>query len=156
MGAVFGKYLLTTNTVSSGVLMWVGDIMSQEIEYRQGLLKKRYDWLRTGRMFVVGAIQGPLHHYFYGWLDRRYTGNRIANVTKKILYDQIVMSPVCIVAFFYSAGWLEMQSTRECTEELKNKAVTVYVVSIYYSDNFTSIYLKIVFKYVVVIKTHFI
>lgn len=127
--ALFGKYLLITNTVSSGFLMLVGDIMSQELEYQQGLLKKRYDWHRVGRMFIVGAIQGPMHHYFYGWLDRIYSGPSGTNVTKKILYDQIVMSPACIVAFFYTAGWLEGRSTRDCTDELGQKVVRVYLVS---------------------------
>lgn len=127
---LFHKYLLTTNTVSSGVLMVAGDLMSQEIEYQQGLMRERYDWWRVGRMFIVGAIQGPMHHYFYGWLDRVYRATNGQNVTKKILYDQLVMSPACIVAFFYSAGWLEGRTTADCTDELQRKVVRVYVVSV--------------------------
>lgn len=50
MEAVFGKYLLTTNTVSSGLLMVVGDVMAQEIEYRKGTIEKRYDWSRMGKL----------------------------------------------------------------------------------------------------------
>lgn len=126
---LFGKYLLTTNTVSSGVLMFMGDIMAQEIEYQRGLVKERYDWWRVGRMFIVGAIQGPMHHYFYGWLDRVYRTSSGAHVTKKILYDQFVMAPACIVAFFYSAGWLEGRTTEDCTDELSKKVVRVYAVS---------------------------
>lgn len=126
---LFHKYLLTTNTVSSGILMFIGDIMAQEIEYQQGMLKQRYDWWRVGRMFIVGAIQGPMHHYFYCWLDRVYRGSSGGFVTKKILYDQLVMSPACIVAFFYSAGWLEGRTTQDCTDELQKKVVRVYLVS---------------------------
>lgn len=126
-GALFGKYLLTTNIVSSGILMSIGDLMSQEIEFRKGLIDRRYDWNRNAKMFVVGAIQGPIHHYFYGWLDRVYVGASIKTTTIKILYDQLVMSPVCIVAFFYSAGWLDRQSTAECTKELKSKMIKVYI-----------------------------
>lgn len=44
--AVFGKYLLTTNIVSSGGLMAVGDIIQQEIEYQRNMLVKRYDYAR--------------------------------------------------------------------------------------------------------------
>lgn len=128
-GALFGKYLLTTNTVSSGVLMMMGDLLAQEIEYQRGLVKERYDWWRVGRMFIVGSIQGPMHHYFYGWLDRIYRSSSGAHVTKKILYDQFVMSPACIVAFFYPAGWLEGRSTKDCTDELGRKVVRVYLVS---------------------------
>lgn len=45
---LFGKYLLATNTLSSGLLMVVGDLVSQEIEFQTGTLKERYDWKRSG------------------------------------------------------------------------------------------------------------
>lgn len=32
---LFGRYLLVTNTISSGVLMLAGDVAAQEIERRQ-------------------------------------------------------------------------------------------------------------------------
>lgn len=80
-------------------------------------------------MFLVGSIQGPINHYFYGWLDRAITTVNLKNVSKKIFLDQLIMSPVCIVAFFYSAGILDGQSTNECTDELKSKFLTVYMVT---------------------------
>lgn len=51
---VFGKYLIHTNIISSGVLMWVGDICQQEIEYRQGKLQKRYDYGRMSKLKDCG------------------------------------------------------------------------------------------------------
>lgn len=79
-------------------------------------------------MFLVGAIQGPINHFFYGWLDGAIKVVNLKNVSKKIILDQMIMSPVCIIAFFYSAGVLEGQSTSECTDELKSKFLTVYRV----------------------------
>lgn len=127
VGAIFGKYLLATNVISSGVLMSIGDLMAQEVEYRNGVLAKRYDWTRNAKMFVVGAAQGPLHHYFYGWLDRAYLGATVKITTVKILFDQLLMSPVCIVVFFYSAGWLNQKNNNECTEEIQSKFMRVYI-----------------------------
>lgn len=129
VGAIFGKYLLATNIISSGVLMSIGDLMSQEIEYRNGTstITKRYDWKRNAKMFIVGAAQGPLHHYFYGWLDRAYLGATIKTTTIKILYDQLIMSPVCIAAFFYTAGWLDGKDTSGCTDEFQSKFKIVYI-----------------------------
>lgn len=46
VGKVFGKYLLFTNTVSSGLLMVAGDVICQEIELRGGELKERYNYKR--------------------------------------------------------------------------------------------------------------
>lgn len=45
---VFGKYLLAANTISSGILMVVGDLISQEIEFQKGTLNERYNWRRSG------------------------------------------------------------------------------------------------------------
>lgn len=47
---VFGKYLLATNVISSGVLMLLGDLVQQEIEYQTQKLPKRYD---LGRMSII-------------------------------------------------------------------------------------------------------
>lgn len=126
---VFGKYLLTTNVISSGVLMGVGDLMCQELEFQSNKLKKRYDWVRIGNMIIVGCLCGPLNHYFYKWMDKVLPKADFASATKKILLDQILMSPACCVLFFYSAGLLEKQTVDECTDEMKEKFVTVYAVS---------------------------
>lgn len=46
---LFGKYLLATNTISSGFLMSAGDLIVQEYEFQNGTLKNRYDWKRSGK-----------------------------------------------------------------------------------------------------------
>lgn len=129
---LFKKYLLTTNIVSSGILMSMGDALSQYIEQKYAVKSDKkqqvtINWSRNAVMFAVGAAQGPLHHYFYGWLDKRYVGATMKNSSIKILYDQFIMSPVCIIMFFYSAGWMYRQTNRECAEELKSKFLTVYI-----------------------------
>ncbi|XP_059612219.1 mpv17-like protein 2 [Phlebotomus argentipes] len=126
-GSLFGKYLLLTNTVSSGILMGLGDVMSQEIEYRTQLIDKRYDWKRIGQMFLVGCLGGPFHHVFYKWMDNMLPKADVLTSVKKILLDQAIFSPFCIVTFFYSAGLLETKTLRECNQELREKFLTVYL-----------------------------
>lgn len=67
--SLFTKHLFATNVISSGVLMSIGDILSQEFERHHDQKKQndasihagsRYDWNRNAKMFVVGAVQGPL------------------------------------------------------------------------------------------------
>lgn len=80
-------------------------------------------------MFVVGSVQGPIQHYFYTWLDQRFVTVTAAGVAKKILLDQLIMSPICIVTFFASASLVEKESFATLCSELKNKFLTVYIVS---------------------------
>lgn len=121
--------------------MSIGDVMSQKMASRKQIAhtietgdkspdeveQKPIDWSRNAKMFAVGAVQGPLHHYFYGWLDGKYVAATLRNTSIKILYDQLVMSPVCIVAFFYPAGWMFGQTTAECNKEFREKFLRVYV-----------------------------
>ncbi|CAG9773054.1 unnamed protein product [Ceutorhynchus assimilis] len=123
---VFGKYLLQTNIVSGGALLWLGDICEQEIEFRQGKLAKRYDYGRMARMFTVGIVLGPLNHYYYLNLAKVLPKRNLATVFSKICLDEFLMSPVCIVAFFYSMGVLEMKPIQKMNEELVDKFLEVY------------------------------
>lgn len=130
--SLFKKYLLTTNTVSSGILLSMGDGISQYIEFKLQTPSKdeknaKFNWDRNVKMFIVGAAGGPLHHYFYAWLDKKYPSVTLRTTTIKILYDQFVMAPMCIVLFFYSAGWLYGQSMANCWKELKSKIAVVLI-----------------------------
>lgn len=81
-------------------------------------------------MFLVGAFGGPIQHYFYRWMDKIIVTVNLVNVSKKILLDQLIMSPLCIAAFFIPAGILGGQSLDNCATELKAKFTGVYMVSI--------------------------
>ncbi|XP_055597669.1 mpv17-like protein 2 [Uranotaenia lowii] len=124
---LFGKYLLVTNTISSGLLMAVGDIAAQEIEQRRhGTEDQPYNWVRLGQMTLIGFAQGPMHHFLYKWMDRFLPKSDTRTVFKKIGIDQFVYSPIFIVSYLYSAGLLEGNSIQECTDELTDKFSTIY------------------------------
>ncbi|XP_014089939.2 mpv17-like protein 2 [Bactrocera oleae] len=133
---IFGKYLLSTNILSSGVLMVIGDLVAQEIEYRRhrneldefDIKQERYDTKRIFRMFVVGCLQGPLHHYVYKWMDYAMPVPNVRNTLWKILIDQIFMSPACILIFFYSACYLEQRSVQDTNKELCDKFPIIYLM----------------------------
>lgn len=128
---MFGKYLLLTNTISSGLLMVVGDIAAQEYEYQSGLRsdqEEHYDADRMYRMFVTGAVQGPLHHYVYRWMDLLMPQRTFKNTINKILIDQLFMSPVCIVLFFYTLCYLERKTMEATKNELYEKFTVIYML----------------------------
>lgn len=81
-------------------------------------------------MFLVGAMSGPPHHVFYKFLDKLIPKATTSAVIKKIGWDQLFFSPVCIFLFFYGAGLIEGRKISECTEEMRQKFMTVYKVSV--------------------------
>lgn len=146
---MFGKYILTTNIVSSGILMAAGDVIQQHVEYRNKLRSTPIDYSRlgriivfhlchvrfviffiTGRMFAIGLIEGPIHHVYYmTFLERILPKSDLSSVGKKIILDQFVASPLFIFTFFYGLGMLERKSLNECNTEIMMNAWEVYVVS---------------------------
>ena len=89
--------LLIFNTVVSGTLYAVGDVIQQKIF---GHVGSPYDYARTARMCAFGLCAGPLCHYWYIQLDRLVMGEGMKVVMKKIACDQSICSPVLIIIFY--------------------------------------------------------
>lgn len=85
-------------------------------------------------MFLVGLGMGIVHHYYYGYINKLWPLRDMMTVSKKILADQLVMSPICIAQFFYSLGVLERKSIKEMNEEILGKFGPVYTVLNYFND----------------------
>ncbi|XP_047986287.1 mpv17-like protein 2 [Leguminivora glycinivorella] len=121
------KNLLLTNSITSGVFMLIGDLAQQEFEYRCHYIKERYDWARSARMLIVGAFMGPLHHWYYIYLDKVLPQADIRTVGKKIAADQLFASPATILLFFIGMGMLENKSIQETKDEIVYKFKYTYV-----------------------------
>lgn len=46
---LFHENLLMTNSLTSGFFMAIGDLIIQEIEFRNGLLSEKYNWARASK-----------------------------------------------------------------------------------------------------------
>lgn len=101
---LFGKYLLLTNTIGSGLLLAIGDAIAQQYE-RFGE-KKAFDYSRSGCMMITGSVIGPIQHGFYLLLDGVLPSTSGWGVLHKILVDQLIMSPIYIFLFFYVSSLL--------------------------------------------------
>ncbi|XP_072261235.1 mpv17-like protein 2 [Pyxicephalus adspersus] len=120
-----GRNLLLTNTVSSGILLAVGDSIQQAREIRKDSEKNR-DWQRTGRMFVIGTCLGPVDHYWYILLDRILPSASIRAVVQKVLTEQILASPIFSALFFMGIGSFEGQTLNGSWNEFQSKFWEMY------------------------------
>lgn len=79
-------------------------------------------------MFIMGLAIGGVSHYFYTWMGNIMPDRSMSTTRKKIILDQILMSPFCIIIFFYGMGLMESKKIPECTAEIKKKFLSVYMV----------------------------
>lgn len=119
------KYLLLTNVTISLGLSSAGDVLEQQLEKYSGELDK-WDRVRTLNMGISGASVGVICHYWYKILDRRMPGRTLRVVMQKIVFDQLICSPVYISAFFITLGVLEQKTHLEVWEDMKEKAWKLY------------------------------
>lgn len=80
-------------------------------------------------MLIVGTVLGPLHHYYYVYLDKFIPKVNFKTVMVKIGCDQAIVSPLTLVCFFYGMGFLERKSVDQCSDEIKKKFLNSYLVS---------------------------
>lgn len=146
---LFNKHLFITNVASSSLLMAAGDAIEQKMDFAQK--GETHHWYRTGEyycimfllynitfkrmqlitgnMLGVGLLLGPLQHLFYKCIDERYPCRDMRSVVIKIALDQIIASPIYIVAFFICCGALE-RKVKESSKEIKDKFFNIYAVRI--------------------------
>ncbi len=111
------RYLLVTNTGITVCLSGTGDILQQRYE----ILRKRqtkWDPNRTKRICTTGLFIGPTCHYWYQFLDKFFPGKALRMITKKIILDQIIFSPVNIAMFLVIMGYQEGSSKEQIKTEL--------------------------------------
>jgi len=118
--------LLATNTLTCGILLAGGDVITQRIERIMGH-SESYDASRSGRMFAVGLSQGPPHHYWYLWLDKMLPKTDLRTVALKILADQIFAAPFFACTFLVGMGILEDKKPSQCWEEFVKKFPAIYL-----------------------------
>lgn len=119
------KYLFYTNVTISISLSSLGDAMEQSYEiYTEDLDK--FDGKRTAHMAFSGATVGVLCHNWYKVLDRVIIGKTVEMVTKKLVLDQLIFSPIMILTVFGSLALLEKNPLENFKEEVEDKFVQLY------------------------------
>ncbi|XP_054714034.1 mpv17-like protein 2 [Uloborus diversus] len=121
---LFKKHLLLTNATFSMAMGIAGDLVQQHYEI---LTKGEDKWkpVRTFHMSAAGLTTGVLSHYWYIIIDLFIPGSSFRAVVKKVLYDQILFSPVNLTVYFGTVAVLE-GSLKQLKEELIEKGTKIY------------------------------
>lgn len=135
-GVIFGKgNLLLTNSLISTAMGAAGDSIQQHYDLAMERMssdtpKTAYSWTRTLHMSAAGFTTGLISHFWYIWLDRRLgTVKKFSIVTKKVLLDQIIFSPINLTVYFGTLGLCEWSSISRVKDELLEKGMEqIYVV----------------------------
>jgi len=75
-----------------------------------------------------GLTSGLLCHYWYIFLDKKIPGNSLGVVGRKVLFDQLVFSPVNLAACLIAAGIIEASTKREIVKDIREKGLHLYMV----------------------------
>lgn len=120
------RYLLLTNLGISVTLSGTGDMLVQHYDI---ITRKQdnLDVIRTRNMSLSGLAVGAVCHYWYLWLDRRLPGRTLGIVCKKVIVDQLVLSPVIISLFFVTVGVLEGSKPKDIGLEIIHKGKQLYL-----------------------------
>ena len=132
---LFGRSnLLLTNSLISALMGTVGDAIQQNYdlltEDKEEGSDHKFKWQRSAHMTAAGFTTGLVSHYWYIYLDK-FLGTRKSFyvITKKVLLDQIIFSPVNLLVYFSTLGLCERSGTSRIKEELVEKGFEqIYIV----------------------------
>lgn len=127
---LFSKHLLATNLTISIGFSALGDIVEQIIELVSREIKQ-WDRLRTLKLASTGFTVGFVCHYWYLFLERVYPHNRRGQVLKKIILNQIVLSPVCILIFFATLAIMEASDKQRLIHDLNTKGKDIFMAELF-------------------------
>ncbi|XP_056009090.1 mpv17-like protein 2 isoform X2 [Ostrea edulis] len=123
------RYLIWTTTSVSVGLYGVGDLLAQYIQVRKKKMKC-LDGVRSGKVAAAGFVIGPFLHYWYMYLDRFFPGRCLRIVTKKVVIDQIICSPIVIALYLYTTSLFEKKSLSEINTEILPKSVALFIAEL--------------------------
>jgi len=120
--------LLYTNVAASGGLLFLGDIIQQNIElFRETHETGSYDYSRSARMLGMGLFHGAPRHFFYLTLEKRIPGSSFLSAAKKVFFDQAVLSVFIDSTFLFGMTFLEGDGVKASWSNMLERFPMVYM-----------------------------
>ncbi|KAK9803230.1 hypothetical protein WJX73_007509 [Symbiochloris irregularis] len=120
----------TTQSLTSGVLWGVGDIISQRVDGDDRLDLPRTAWTA----FFGAALIGPAGHAWYQALDRvvggRFTRGTMTFIVAKVAADELTFGPLHVASFFSFMTLAQGGTLQDVREKLRRDFVSAYVAEL--------------------------
>lgn len=87
---------------------------------------KIFDWKRSAKLAALGLLLGPLCHYWYIILDRKFPTKSKLVILRKVMLDQLIAAPLCNVLSIVGVFLLEGKYLEEITDTIKEKFLVIY------------------------------
>jgi hypothetical protein len=106
---------IQTKALTAGLLTLLGNVLTQKVFEK----KPNFDTARALKFVAFSLLLTPISHYWYKFLDslfpkrdvRKIEGNKQQALdltpVKKLLLDELIYDPFCIVFFYTVIGLLE-------------------------------------------------
>lgn len=89
-------------------------------------ITKRIDFV--AKLAALGLMIGPLCHYWYILLDKKFPTKSRSVIFRKVMLDQLIAAPLCNVLSIVGVLLLEGKCFDEIVENIKEKFLKIYAV----------------------------
>uniref|UniRef100_A0A673A0F9 Uncharacterized protein n=1 Tax=Sphaeramia orbicularis TaxID=375764 RepID=A0A673A0F9_9TELE len=116
----FRRFPWVTNVTLYGCLYCGGDFVSQCLTSRD-----KMDWTQTRNVAIVAfSFHGNFSFFWMRFLERRFPGNSIRMVMRKLFLDQTVAAPLATSVFYTGMSLLEGKN--DIMEDWREKFLNTY------------------------------
>ncbi|KAF4111743.1 mpv17-like protein isoform X3 [Onychostoma macrolepis] len=120
------RFPWATNVTLYGCLFAAGDFVHQRFSR-----KERVDWTHTRNVAVVAfGFHGNFNFFWMRFLERRFPGNALRAVLRKLLLDQTLAAPLAISAFYTGVSFME--GREEMLQDWREKFLNTYKTGLMY------------------------
>ena len=86
---------------------------------------------------------GPVGHFWYSFLDKIFPKQTVINTIRKILFDQLLASPIFTSLVIFGTNIFDGRKYSDCYAIFKEKFFTIYTVNLDYLYKKKTIFNKI-------------
>jgi hypothetical protein len=120
------KFPLIKTIITVVPTIFLGDIISQQINIKYTKIQNEFDMERLKRMCIVGLGMSPMNHYIFYTTEKYFPGNALKTIFKKMSINML-LAPMMIALSFSANVLLRQGSGKEdAIKKVKTDLIPTY------------------------------